>query len=178
MPLHPPALPLPLGSLCSGYTALLFSEKAQLVPTLAFALALLEDSAASSSWGSLLPLSSFSPLFEYHLAEIFLAIPTPSSPTRYSLTHRFSIWATYPNQLGHFQVANARRLLVWVGLGHQDQEKQPGILWVLSLSLSTFVLLSCVSVESGARTRPILYLAMFPTPWQAASRVAQQVPVE
>lgn len=46
--------------------------------------------------------------------------------------------------------------------------------WVLSIPLSTFGLLPCVSVESGARTWPILYLALFPTPRQAPSGVAQQ----
>lgn len=130
-PLH---LPLPLGSLCSGYTALLFSGKAQLVPTLPFALALPEDSAASSSCGSLLPLSSFGLLFEcYLLTETFLANPKPSSPTHYSLTHRFSTWATCPNHLGLFTVAKAQRLilLVWVNLRHQ--KKEPGM-WIATPS--------------------------------------------
>lgn len=99
-----------------------------LVLTLPFALALPEDSASSSFWGSLPPLSSFSPLFECHLlTETFLAIPKPSSPTRYSLTLRFSTWATYPHQLGHFQIADAWRPLVWMSLRHQDHKKLPGI---------------------------------------------------
>lgn len=161
-PAPPPLLlPLPPGSLCSGYTALLFPGMAPLVPTLPFAVALPEDSASSSFWGSLLPLSSFSPLFECHLlTETFLAIPKPSSPTHYSLTYRFSTWATYPNQLGHFQIADAWRPLVWMGLRHQDHHLHSNPpLWVRSLPPSTFVLCCPVflwRVEQGLSLSCIL----------------------
>lgn len=79
-PASPPwPLTLPLGSLCSGHTALLFSEKAPLVPTLPFAFALSEYSAVSPSCDLFVLLSSYPSLIEcHHLTETILAIAMPS----------------------------------------------------------------------------------------------------
>lgn len=64
---------------CSGHTALLFSEKAHLVPTLPFAFALSEYSAVSPSCDLFVLLSSYPSLIEcHHLTETILAIAMPS----------------------------------------------------------------------------------------------------
>lgn len=98
-------------------------------------------SAADPPCGLLLPLSSFGPLLGCHLpSEIFLADPTPSSPATLSDSPP---GPCIPAHLGLSRVADVQRLvlLVRVSLRHQDRGS------ALPKPLSTFVLLSCVSVE-------------------------------
>lgn len=111
------------------------------------------------------------PLLRCHLpTETFLAVPTPSSPPRYSLTWGFSTRAACPSPLGHFKFADDQRLILWawVNPGHQDYQEQLAVdpdavapsPSCSQLSLCLFVV--CVS----ARVEPGLSLscAIFPAP--------------
>lgn len=123
----PPRLLLLFGFLCSGYTALLFSGKAQLPPTLPFECALPEYSATSPFGSS--PLAT-SPLIKCIFSQRPFW-PSHTPPNQYTWTHRFSTRATYPSHLGHLKIADAQRLilLVWVSPWHQYYPEQPGT-WI------------------------------------------------
>lgn len=163
----PPRLPPLLGFLCSGYTALLFSGKAQLAPTLPSAFALPEYSATSPFCG--LPLAT-SPLIKCIFSQRPFW-PSHTLPNQYTWTHRFSTRATYPSHLGHFKIADAQRLilLVWVSPRHQYYQKQPGI-WITAPAshLSVFACCLCLH-QSGARAWPVLCPAVLLAPRKAPS---------